>query len=63
MCNTPSGEWWCTIMSDGGSAGRIISLVPITWDDGFPLINMVVARATGGQKASEKCRSESEKKL
>jgi xylan 1,4-beta-xylosidase len=40
MCDTPSGQWWCTIMSDHGSAGRMISLVPITWDDGFPLIGL-----------------------
>jgi beta-xylosidase len=40
MCDTPSGEWWSTIMSDHGSAGRMISLVPITWDDGFPLIGL-----------------------
>jgi xylan 1,4-beta-xylosidase len=40
MCDTPSGQWWSTIMSDHGSAGRMISLVPITWDDGFPLIGL-----------------------
>ena len=40
MCDTPSGEWWCTIMSDHGSAGRMISLVPVTWDKGFPLIGL-----------------------
>ena len=40
MCDTPSGEWWSTIMSDHGSAGRMISLVPITWDNGFPLIGL-----------------------
>ncbi len=40
MCDTPSGEWWCTIMSDHGSAGRMVSLVPITWDEGFPLIGL-----------------------
>jgi xylan 1,4-beta-xylosidase len=40
MCDTPSGEWWCTIMSDHGSAGRMISLVPITWSEGFPLIGL-----------------------
>src|SRR5450759_1800220 len=40
MCDTPSGEWWCTIMSDHGSAGRMISLVPVTWDEGFPLIGL-----------------------
>ncbi len=40
MCDTPSGEWWCTIMSDHGSAGRMVSLVPITWDHGFPIIGL-----------------------
>jgi beta-xylosidase len=40
MCDTPSGEWWCTIMSDHGGGGRMISLVPVTWDNGFPLIGL-----------------------
>jgi hypothetical protein len=40
MCDTPSGEWWSVIMSDHGSAGRMVNLVPITWDGGFPLIGL-----------------------
>ena len=40
MCDTPSGEWWSIIMSDHGSAGRMVCLVPITWDNGFPLIGL-----------------------
>ncbi len=40
MCDTPAGEWWSIIMSDHGSAGRMVNLVPITWDDGFPLIGL-----------------------
>ena len=40
MVDTPSGEWWSVIMSDHGSAGRMVSLVPITWDNGFPLIGL-----------------------
>lgn len=40
MCDTPSGEWWSVIMSDHGSAGRMVNLVPITWDDGFPVIGL-----------------------
>ena len=40
MCDTPSGDWWCIIMSDHGSAGRMVSLVPITWDNDFPLIGL-----------------------
>ena len=40
MVDTPSGEWWCIIMSDHGSAGRMVSLVPITWENSFPLIGL-----------------------
>ncbi|HLP76854.1 MAG TPA: family 43 glycosylhydrolase [Candidatus Paceibacterota bacterium] len=40
MCDTPSGEWWSTIMTDHGSAGRMVCLVPITWDNGFPVIGL-----------------------
>lgn len=40
MCDTPTGEWWCVIMSDHGSAGRMVSLVPITWAENFPLIGL-----------------------
>ena len=40
ICDTPSGEWWSIIMSDHGSAGRMVALVPITWDDDFPLIGL-----------------------
>ena len=40
MVDTPSGQWWCTIMSDHGSAGRMVDLVPVTWSDGFPLIGL-----------------------
>lgn len=40
IVDTPSGEWWSIIMSDHGSAGRMVSLVPVTWDDGLPLIGL-----------------------
>jgi xylan 1,4-beta-xylosidase len=40
MCDTPSGQWWSIIMQDHGSAGRMVSLVPITWENGFPLIGL-----------------------
>ncbi|NLH15057.1 MAG: glycosyl hydrolase 43 family protein [Phycisphaerae bacterium] len=40
MCDTPSDQWWSVIMSDHGSAGRMVSLVPITWDNDFPLIGL-----------------------
>ncbi|HPD46943.1 MAG TPA: non-reducing end alpha-L-arabinofuranosidase family hydrolase [Anaerohalosphaeraceae bacterium] len=40
IVDTPSGEWWSVIMSDHGSAGRMVALVPIRWDNGFPLIGL-----------------------
>jgi xylan 1,4-beta-xylosidase len=40
IVDTPSGEWWGIIMSDHGSAGRMVALVPITWDNGFPLVGL-----------------------
>jgi beta-xylosidase len=40
MVDTPTGEWWSVIMSDHGSAGRMVALVPITWDNEFPLIGL-----------------------
>ena len=40
ICDTPSGEWWSIIMADHGSAGRMVSLVPVTWDNDMPLIGL-----------------------
>ncbi|MEN6578491.1 MAG: glycoside hydrolase 43 family protein [Phycisphaerales bacterium] len=40
MVDTASGQWWSAIMSDHGSAGRMVALVPITWDNGFPIIGL-----------------------
>jgi xylan 1,4-beta-xylosidase len=40
ICDTPSGEWWSIIMQDHGSIGRMVALVPITWDNNFPIIGL-----------------------
>lgn len=40
IVDTPSGEWWSIIMQDHGSVGRMVALVPITWDNNFPLIGL-----------------------
>jgi xylan 1,4-beta-xylosidase len=40
MCDTPKGEWWSIIMQDHGSIGRLVALVPITWDNNFPIIGL-----------------------
>src|SRR5690606_23346006 len=40
MVDTPSGEWWSVIMSDHGSAGRMVALVAITWENDFAFIGL-----------------------
>jgi beta-xylosidase len=40
IVDTPTGEWWSIIMQDHGSIGRMVALVPITWDNDFPLIGL-----------------------
>lgn len=40
IVDTPSGEWWSIIMQDHGSIGRMVALVPITWDNNFPLLGL-----------------------
>lgn len=40
IVDTPSGQWWSIIMQDHGSIGRLVALVPITWDNNFPLIGL-----------------------
>jgi beta-xylosidase len=40
IVDTPSGEWWSIIMQDHGSIGRLVALVPITWDNNFPIIGL-----------------------
>ncbi len=33
-----SGEWWTLLMEDKGALGRLPSLHPVTWADGWPTI-------------------------
>jgi xylan 1,4-beta-xylosidase len=40
MVDTHRGEWWSIIMQDHGSVGRMVALVPITWDSNFPIIGL-----------------------
>jgi beta-xylosidase len=40
IVDTPSGEWWGIIMQDHGSIGRMVALVPVTWDNDFPLVGL-----------------------
>ena len=40
IVDTPSGEWWGILMQDHGSIGRMVALVPITWENDFPLVGL-----------------------
>ncbi|MBR1530156.1 MAG: family 43 glycosylhydrolase [Oscillospiraceae bacterium] len=40
IIDTPSGEWYGLLFQDHGSVGRIPVLVPVTWEDGFPMMGI-----------------------
>ena len=40
IVDTPSGQWWSILMTDHGSVGRLSSLVPVTWIDGWPRVGL-----------------------
>lgn len=40
MLQTPSGEWWAVSMLDFVAVGRTVCLVPITWQDGWPMFGL-----------------------
>ena len=40
IIETPSGEWWGFSMQDHNSVGRLTSLSPVTWVDGWPYFGL-----------------------
>ena len=40
IIHTPEGEWWGFSMMDFNSVGRLTSLSPITWKDGWPYFGL-----------------------
>lgn len=40
MIDTPDGRWFAYLFQDHGSVGRIPYLVPIKWEDGWPVIGV-----------------------
>ncbi len=40
MLQTPSGEWWAVSMLDFVAVGRTVCLVPITWQEGWPMFGL-----------------------
>ena len=40
IVSTPDGQWWALLMMDFHSLGRTVTLAPITWHDGWPMIGL-----------------------
>jgi beta-xylosidase len=38
LIDTPDGEWYSYLFRDYGAVGRIPYLVPVTWEDGWPVL-------------------------
>lgn len=37
---TPDGQWWALLMMDFHSIGRTVTLAPVTWQDGWPMVGL-----------------------
>ncbi len=40
MLQTPDGNWWAVSMLDFVAVGRTVCLVPVTWQDGWPVFGL-----------------------
>lgn len=40
LIDTPSGEWFAYLFRDSGAVGRIPYLVPVKWEDGWPVFGV-----------------------
>ncbi|WP_417360784.1 glycoside hydrolase 43 family protein [Galbibacter sp.] len=40
LVDTPEGDWYAFLFKDNGAVGRIPYLVPVTWEDGWPIIGV-----------------------
>lgn len=40
LISTPKGEWYAYLFRDFGAVGRIPYLVPVTWQDGWPILGI-----------------------
>ena len=43
IVDTPSGDWYGLLFQDHGSVGRIPVLVPVSWQDGWPMMKAPTA--------------------
>lgn len=58
LVDTPEGDWYATLFRDYGAVGRIPYLVPVSWEDGWPVfgvdgeVPMTLDLPANGQGAS-----------
>ena len=38
IVDTPDGKWYSIMMQDHGAVGRVPSLMPVTWEEGWPIL-------------------------
>lgn len=58
IVDTPDGNWYGLLFQDHGSVGRIPVLVPVTWQDGWPMMGVngkapVVLDIPGSHKGTQ----------
>lgn len=42
LVDTPGGQWWAIIFQDHGKTGRVPFLLPVNWQDGWPMVQPVL---------------------
>ena len=52
LIDTPGGEWYALLFQDHGAVGRTPYLIPVTWEDGWPVVSGGKAPATLNLPAS-----------
>ena len=40
LIDTPQGDWYAYLFQDCGAVGRVPFLVPVTWEDGWPVLGV-----------------------
>ena len=40
LVDTPDGDWYALLFGDRGAVGRIPYLIPVTWEDGWPVLGV-----------------------
>ncbi len=40
LVDTPDGDWYAIMHQDAGAVGRILHVIPVTWEDGWPVLGV-----------------------